>query len=425
MARNLKNWLKAYMEFTAETESPASFHYWTGATIVSAALKRNVYLDMKQFKVYPNIYVILVGPSGARKSTATAIGMEIVRQVGIRKFSDKITGAALIRDLSKAQEKKITATNNGGVTSGAEIEFVSPMLIYASELGVFLGHDAYGSGVITDLTDLYDCGPEWQKTTVSRGDEIVPGPYVTMLAASTPQTLKDTIPASAVGQGFTSRIFFVWGDKRRKRVPIPIWGAGQQMLKNNLIADLKQIMKVRGEFAFTPESLKMYTEFYDKALEPEEEYEDERLRNYASRKHIHALKIAQICSVAERDDLLITPNDWISAMDAIKWIDKGLGNVFAGHGAATNSQDVIRVFRQIEAATISRGYISYPELLKRNYSYLTLQDFASVINTLLEMHAVQEAVAHDPTTQKLGKLYRMIDTNFIEKWSGAVPRGMQ
>ena len=427
MARNLQNWLTAYVEYTADTESPACYHYWTGCTILSAALKKNVFLDMNMMKVYPNIYVILVGPSGARKSTATNVGIELARQVGLKWFSDKITGAALIRDLSKAVEKVITGGSanmaaNGG---GTEIELVSPMLIYASELGVFLGHDAYGSGVIADLTDLYDCRPEWKKTTISRGDEIIPGPYVTMLAASTPQTLKDTIPAGAVGQGFTSRIFFVWGDKRRKRVPIPIWGTGQEMLRNNLVADLKKIMRLRGTFKWTPEGLKCYIDFYEKALEPEEEYDDERLRNYASRKHIHAIKLAQLASVAERDDLLITPNDWAVAMDAINWLDKGLSNVFAGHGAATNSQDVIRIFRQVEAATVRAGFISYAELLKRNYSYLNLQDFAGVVNTLLEMNAIQEAVAHDSNTGKVGKLYRMIDPNFIEKWNGAVSRRLQ
>jgi uncharacterized protein DUF3987 len=433
MARNLKNWLKAYMEFTEETESPACFHYWTAATLISAMTRRQVYLDLNMFKVYPNIYTILVGPSGARKSIATSIGMNIAQQVGIRRFSDKITGAALIRDLSQAVVKNITqvgnsngAANNGVPTGGgAEIELTAPMLIYASELGVFLGHDAYGSGVVADLTDLYDCGPEWKKTTVSRGDEIIPGPYVTMLAASTPQTLKDTIPPGAVGQGFTSRILFVWGDGRRKRVPIPIWGAGQEMLRNNLIADLKKIGMVRGMFRFTPDALKMYTKNYMDALSPEEEYEDERLRNYASRKHIHTLKMAQICALAAHDELIITADDWFTADEAIKWLDKGLGNVFAGHGTANNSQDVIRVFKQIEAATARVGYISYPDLLKRNYSYLNLQEFGSVMQTLVECGAVAEAVAHDARTGKIQKMFKIVDHEFIQKWSGNVPQNLR
>lgn len=424
MARNLNNWLTAYMEYTADTESPAIYHYWVGCTLISAASKRQVCLDLNMFKVYPNIYVILVGPSGARKSIATSIGIQIADQVGIKKFSDKITGAALIRDLSSSVEKSITQSTNGLGIGGAEIELRSPMMIYASELGVFLGHDAYGSGVIADLTDLYDCGPQWKKTTISRGDEVIPGPYVTMLAASTPQTLKDTIPPGAVGQGFTSRILFIWGDKRRRRVPIPLWGVGHAMLKSNLIADLRHISHLAGNFKFSEDGLKMYERDYYAAQEPEEEYEDERLRNYASRKHIHTLKLAQICSMANKDDLTITAYDWETAADAIKWLDKGLGNVFAGHGAANNSQDVIRVYNQIKAAAVATGYVSYPDLLKRNYSYLNIQDFGSVMQTLVEMNAVKESVAVDHKSGKMAKLYTILDHEFIQKWNGNVPPGV-
>lgn len=421
MARNLKNWLKAYMEFTQETESPACYHYWVASTLIAAATKRQVYLDLNMFRVYPNIYVIIVGPSGARKSIATGIGIQIATQAGLKKFSDKITGAALIRDLSHATEKRMEKVNGGGT----EIEMVSPMMIYASELGVFLGHDAYGSGVIADLTDLYDCGAEWKKTTISRGDEIIPGPYVTLLAASTPQTLKDTIPPGAVGQGFTSRILFVWGDGRRKRVPIPHWGVGHEMLKANLIADLKHISNLHGTFKFSPDGLKAYEKHYHEHPEPEDEYDDERLRNYAARKDIHTLKLAQICSLADKDDLTITGYDWQTAVEAIGWLDKGLGNVFAGHGAASNSQDVIRVFKQIQAATARVGYISYPDLLKRNYSYLNIQEFSGVMQVLVDSNAVMEAVAHDPRTGKMAKLYKVIDQNFIHRWSSTVPESFR
>jgi hypothetical protein len=426
MARNLNNWLHAYMEYTADTESPACYHYWVGCTLISAATKRNVHLDFKMFRIFPNLYVIIVGPSGARKSIATSIGMDVAKAAGIRKFSDKITGAALIRDLSNAVEKRITLGSSvpGGI-GGGEVELVSPVMIYASELGVFLGHDAYGSGVIADLTDLYDCPTTWEKKTISRDAETINAPYVTLLAASTPQTLKDTIPPGAVGQGFTSRILFVWGDKRRRRVPIPEWNSGHEMLKKNLIADLKHISTLRGQFKFSPDGMEAYKKSYYGRLEPEEEYEDERLRNYASRKDIHTLKVAQIASLSRCDDLTITAYDWGTAVDAIKWLDEGLSNVFAGHGAANNSQDIIRIFKQIQVATDRYGYISYPELLKRNYSYLNIQEFAWAITTLVESNAIMEAVATDPRTNKIAKLYKVIDPNFIQRWNPNVPNHLR
>ena len=117
------------MEYTLDTESPDNYHFWTAITILGAITKRQVWLDMNMFKVYPNFYVFLIGPPAARKSAAAAIGVRLAVQAGLRKFSDKITDAALIKDLSEATEKRV---------EGQTVELCSPVLIYASELGYTL-----------------------------------------------------------------------------------------------------------------------------------------------------------------------------------------------------------------------------------------------------------------------------------------------
>ncbi|KKL23906.1 hypothetical protein LCGC14_2420760, partial [marine sediment metagenome] len=76
MKRQLGNWIRAYMEYTLDTESPDTYHFWTALTMLGASTKRQVWLDMKMLgPVFPNFYVILVGPSGARKSAAAGIGV--------------------------------------------------------------------------------------------------------------------------------------------------------------------------------------------------------------------------------------------------------------------------------------------------------------------------------------------------------------
>jgi hypothetical protein len=416
--RNLRHWLKAYIEFTNETESPDCYHFWVGATLISAATKRQICINMNQFRIFPNLYVILVGPSGARKSIATGIGMGIAEKVGIRKFSDKITGAALIKDLSGATEKFVDQAKG-------EVQLCSPIMIYASELGVFLGSDAYGSGVIADLTDLYDCPSKWEKKTISRDAETVTQPFVSMLAASTPQTLKDTVPTGAVGQGFTSRIIFVWGGGRRKRVPIPPWGVEYEMLQTNLVADLKHISTLRGQFVFSDDGFKAYKDHYMAHPEPEEEYEDERFRGYASRKDIHTLKLAQIMSLAYKDELVLTAEDIKGAIDAIAWLDKGFPNIFEGHGKAANSGDVARVFRQIEIATKRFGFLPHSELVKRNYAHLNSQELAMVLQTLSDAKAVREGLTKSGRGGALEKSYQAIDPDFLAKMVSPMPRSMK
>jgi len=410
--RHLQNWLRAYLEFTRETESPDAYHFWVGASIISAATRRQIVLDMHQFSLYPNLYIILVGPSGARKSAATSIGMRIVDEMGFKKFADKITGAALIKDLSEATIKFV---------EGNTVQLCSPMMIYSSELGVFLGTDAYSSGVIADLTDLYDCPSKWEKKTIVREGEVIIAPYVNFLAATTPQTLKDVLPVEAVGQGFTSRIMFVWAGSRRKRVPIPPWGSEYEMIKNSLLKDLEQISKLRGSFQFSKEGLAYYTQFYMSHPEPEEEFEDEKLRGYASRKDTHMLKLAMILSLADKDELVLTVEDLQRSLDAIKWMESGLPHVFAGHGSSNSSQDVVRIWKQVEAGSKAAGYISHSELVRRNYANLSAVDLGKVLDTLRQGGAIDALLAKDPRTGRYENLYKVLDAQFIRNVLGSKP----
>ena len=402
------------MEYTRETESPDAYHFWTAASILSAATKRQVFFQMNQFQIYPNLYVILVGPSGARKSIATGIGISLAMSAGLRKFSDKITGAALIKDLTNVTEKHV---------SESEIQLCSPIIIYSSELGVFMGPDAYGSGVIADLTDLYDCPGKWEKKTISRDSETIIAPYVTMLAATTPQTLKDCIPTGAVGQGFTSRILFIWAAGRRKRVPIPPWGVEYESLKKLLIKDLETISTLRGCFQLTPDGLSAYQEFYMGCPEPEDQFDDEKLRGYASRKAVHLLKIAMVLSIASRNDLTITDKEISGGLDALRWMESGLANVFAGHGGSHSSQDIVRVFQQILSSKNST--ITQPELTKRNYSHLSSAELSVVLDTLKQAGAIVETLLRDPTTQRHNVVYQVINKDFISIAQKSLPKVMK
>jgi hypothetical protein len=285
-----------------------------------------------------------------------------------------------------------------------------------------MGPDAYGSGVIADLTDLYDNPAKWEKKTIARDAETIVAPFVSLLAASTPQTLRDVIPPGAVGQGFTSRIIFVWGSGRRKRVPNPEWSPGQSMLEKELTHDIKEIGKLRGLFQFDEGSLRLYQQHYMSRAEPEDEFEDERLRGYSSRKDIHTLKLAMVLSLADKNELIITEQDMAAAIESIKWLDSGLPSVFSSHGASATVEDVTRIFKQIEAAMRKAGYALHSDLVRKNYTAISYSDFENVITTLTESGAIDETLTANTITRKLEKHYRVIDPDFIGRMKTQLPR---
>lgn len=412
--RQLANWVHGYMEYTRGTESPEAYHFWTAATILGAATARQVSLNFNYFTIFPNFYTILVGPSGARKSAAAGIGVKIAEAAGIKKFSDKITGAALIKDLSECTVKRITGNN---------VQLCSPMLIYASELGVFMGPDAYSSGVIADLTDLYDCPKRWEKKTISRGAEEIIAPYVSIFAASTPQTLKDCIPQGAVGQGFTSRILFIWAAGRRQRVPLPTFDAATTLLEVSLVKDLQHIATLKGTFEFTARGFEAYRNHYLSRPEPEEEFQDERLRGYASRKDMHLLKLAMALSVADRDDLKIDAGEITAAIDAFRWLDEGLSAVFSGQGASANSMDVVRIYEQIQKASRKDGWLNFGEIVKRNYNNMTREAIISTLCTLMDSNTIKERLSN--IGGNYVKSYQVLDHDFVKVSRTNLPHSLK
>ena len=208
MSRKCKpSWIDCYLEYTRVQESPTAFHEWVGMMLLSTAVGRHVWIPRIKYTIYPNLFVILVaGSAKCRKSIAIAIGMDILKALEKPPmiFAQKITTEALIQALELAKAD--------GASAG---------LICASELAVFMGPDAAQTGIIPTLTDLYDSPQEWVYHTRGRGKEVLRNVTLSVLAASTRAWLRSSIPADAIGGGFTSRIVFVCQDAPSKLILFP------------------------------------------------------------------------------------------------------------------------------------------------------------------------------------------------------------
>ena len=68
MARALKDWIDSYLDFVDNSEPPQMFKLWCAISVIASALERKCYLSWGTLTFYPNIYIVLVAPSGkARK----------------------------------------------------------------------------------------------------------------------------------------------------------------------------------------------------------------------------------------------------------------------------------------------------------------------------------------------------------------------
>lgn len=309
--RQAGDWIECYLEYTKKQESPTIFHFWTGMSILSASIRRQIWLDRGFYKLYPNIYVLLVAESATlKKSSAMDIGVAMLRKNArdVYYLTGSMTPEGLVKHLN--QVKKVE-NGNGKVS----IQWNSDFFLHADELGELFGYDRVRASKLTILlTKIYGCQDEHPHTTASEGQLLLRNLYPTFLGGTAPQNLK-VLPEDAVG-GLLGRLIFVTSDNPRAPIAWPDPSADDRTLWEKLGKDLSFISKIKGEIKKTPEAREYFREWYEG--NNREKSSDPRVDAFRARCHDTALKIAIVLSISESDKLILTDKHVARGIDYIE-----------------------------------------------------------------------------------------------------------
>lgn len=362
MARKLPNWIQAYLAFTNQSESPEEYHKWVAISCIAAVLRRKVFFDMGYFIVYPNMYIVLVGPAGrCKKSTAMRIGRERLNDVpGISFTTDSITRERLIQDLSQVY-----------------VDGHSSMTAFSSEFASLL--TSSGMDMVVFLTDIFDSPNEWSHKTKMGGTNKIKAPYLNLMAATTPDWIAKAMPLDTVGIGLTSRIVFVYHDTPRIRPPFPSLSEDEKILRGLLVHDLAQISQISGEYKLTNSANKKYTEWYESRIQATNPTGDPRLSGYYERKHIHLLKVCMIVAASYGDSTIITEEYLSLALQLFDEVEERMPRVFANVGKNPLAVDYDLVGDLIKQT----GSANFGELLDKFKHSLRKDEMAEVLETLM------------------------------------------
>lgn len=355
------SWLEAYLAYTAESESPEEYHLWVGISAIAGALRRRVFFDMGYFLLYPNMYIVLVGPAGrCKKSTAMRIGRGLLSEVpGLEFTTDSVTRERLIQDLSQAFK-----------------DGQSAMTAYSSEFASLL--TSSGMDMVIFLTDIFDSPTEWSHKTKAGGTNKIKSPFLNLMAATTPDWISKAMPLDTVGIGLTSRIVFVHADTPRIKPAFPTLTEAQKTLNKMLANDLTAISEISGEYKLDAEAKKMYEDWYIARVEDPNTSGDPRLSGYFERKPMHLLKLAMIVAASSRDETLIHPPDLINALALFEKVEVRMPKVFAGVGKNPINADKEEVYN----ALAFTGGMTMGQLLEKFSYALRKDELAEVLDTL-------------------------------------------
>lgn len=365
------------MEYTAKSESPESYHRWCAMSIIASAVRRQVWIDMGFFRVYPNMYIVLVGPPGrCRKSVAINTATNLIQGLSdIRVSADAITREALIRAIKLSE----TQTEIGN-----KIYMHSSITIISKELSVFLGTN--NSDLLSLLTDLYDNPDMWEYRTKNSGIDTITNVWLNKLAASTPAWLVGSVPLSAIGGGYTSRVIFVVEHDVRHKIAIPTLSKNEQILKHNLIADLEDISLTRGEFNLTSGAKEMYEKWYMDQGESIEQ--DARFWGYYERRHIHLLKIATIVAISSNSQGIVDEEHLIRATNYLYSIEPNMKEAFGAAGRSENAADIDQIIKIIQ----TMGSIDKQDLIGLTWRDISTDNFEKALMTLYKMGAIDQSI---------------------------------
>jgi hypothetical protein len=298
-------------------------------------------------------------------------GESLLEDLGIKIASTSITREALIHQLKVSSDTSITPDG--------KMSMHSSLTIFSKELTVFLGYN--NQQLMADLTDWYDCAGRWEYRTKNMGTDDITGVWVNLIGATTPDLLQTTLPRDAIGGGLTSRIIFVYENKKDHTEPFPVQSREEIELGKELRIDLERISMLQGEFTVTPGFIDTWIEWYTRIDQAAPPFEDHRFAGYFERRPTHMYKLCMIFNAARTDSMRIDVEDFDAALDLLTRTEKMMPYTFSGLGKSPHSDTLNRILNIVGY----RKRITVAELQGMFWADADKRTLQGVIETIISM----------------------------------------
>lgn len=288
-------------------ESPISFDLLSVMGVFGALFRRGAWVDQIGFRIYPNMSVLLVGPSGMGKDTSLG---------AVKKFAQSVGTVPILG--GKTSEAIFEGLLNCGEPAAA--------MIFAPEMAEFFGSKDYQKGMLQDMTDILSNLEYKDISLKSRQGCIIREPTITMLCGSTPSWLYKAMPDGSMGGGFYPRFVIACESEVKRKVawikydipPKELSEAlGAYRAFNDYAATLVKDFRSVGEVIPTPDARARYTEWYD----TREADFSPLAQPYAHRCRDHCMKLAMISALG-RGHIVMDLADIEFAITTIRYIAK-------------------------------------------------------------------------------------------------------
>lgn len=321
--RRLPSWIESFVSYTDGYNSPLIFRRWAAICAVSAVLERKVWVENYLGMVYPNLYVLLVGPPGVGKGEA----LKTLHKVweGIDDFfvaSSTVSYASMLDELKEAHRQVFSPTR------GLLADFHS-LQVASLEFGNLMA--VYDNTLMNYLQQWYDCSDtDFSESRRGRAKgkefkQVIKNSQVGIIAGTTPDFLGSFLPEGAWNQGFCARTIMVYS---QEKVKVTFWSEKirSKKLFEDLQHDLLIIHERYGEVQFSLEAKAALQRWYDRGEKPEPTHP--KLFHYRSRRPFQLFKLCIIFAMSRGNSMIVELVDFYAALAELEAAEATMPGIF-------------------------------------------------------------------------------------------------
>jgi hypothetical protein len=378
------NFVRLYLYHVGKTEVPDSYHTWACLSLIAACVADRVWFrKMADSRIFPNLYVMLIGPPGLGKGSAinTAIKFAAQDSKYLQPYVGNITKQALIDELAQRQRKDLPRN----------LWLISP------ELGDDIPPGPIGEELLRFLTKIFegDFPLPIKERTRLHGLHEIHSPCLNWFAGTTDVWLTLSLPKYAIAGGSFARIVAVKGGyDLDNRIYRPIYPGDREAVVEHLFERVKVLSRISGEFKLSPEADRIGEQWYMNRQSPE----DDSVLPSWKRQDDFVIKISMLFALADDNyDFIIQPEHLKRAQILIREVQKDLPELMSFANATPDTRALDYISRSIRKA----GKIPHFILMRKSSKYVNKTKFIEIIDTLIQ----QRDIGREPSSTGQGMVY--------------------
>lgn len=273
-----------YMYHVGQSEVPKQFHLWSCLSMIAACIGDRVWVQTNPVnRVYPNLYVFLVGPSGSGKEKAISTALKLTHE-GLARLGNYYADMGA----DPQSVSQILNIYSGMATKQSLLEFFvlgskpdtrgvrrstrEKFYFITEELANSMNNPGLAHELVKLMTALFvpPSSPMMEGTRTSGFVELNQT-CLNWLAGTTDEWLLECVPRTSIEGGFFARVLSVRGRRNyEQRFPQIIYPPDYQEVREEILRRVESMLWLQGSYSLSKDAQEYHDDWYNARPAPSE-----------------------------------------------------------------------------------------------------------------------------------------------------------